>query len=104
MGPIKTNKKTVITLPEQQQQQQQQQIVKTKQEEIDDNEKVEVIEEKTKPVMSLKPTKKRMIKNVNEVHKFLLKKKKIDKKKSKFLIDLKENDLKIKRINCNVNK
>ena len=84
MGPIKTNKKTVITLPEQQQQQQQQQIVKTKREEIDDNEKVQVIEEKTKPVMSLKPTKKRKIKNVNEVDKFLLKKKKEKKTKLNF--------------------
>ena len=43
MEPIKTNKKTIIKLPEQQQQQQQQ-IVKIKQEQIDNNEKVEVIE------------------------------------------------------------
>ena len=84
MGPIKTNKKTIIKLPEQQQWQQQQQIVKIKQEEIDDNEKVEVIEEKTKPVMSLNPTKKRKIKNVNDVDKFLLKKKKETKRKLNF--------------------
>ena len=54
--------------------------------------------------MSLKTTKKRKIKNVNDVNKFLLKKKKRDKKKAKLLTDLKENDLQIKRINCNVNK
>ena len=55
-----------------------------KQEEIDDNKKVEVIEEKTKPVMSLKPTKKRKIKNINDVDKFLLKKKKETKRKLNF--------------------
>lgn len=47
MGPIKTNKKTVIKHPEQQQQQQQQhQIVKIKQEEIDDNEKLKSLKKK----------------------------------------------------------